>query len=768
MRRVLGAALVVFALVGDWLPAEAGHELTYYPSFYPQEIRIEPIAPAPAAALFQEKTLHAYIGSAPRFEGSVPDHLKSAESLGSFLLLTFNPASEVFKGRERRCAGAGGIMAALALQTEDFIFHPYPVTPFHSDYLHHLDRVQDFKETVLTQRPVNLPLKFRAQGQRAEALVRSRWKLDSGSWDASLEEVPLSRLMSGSAVRLNGWHGPPWKKEGWFQAYRLLAPVVSSPEEKRTAAAIYQRLVRGQYGDLRERLNLERRLVSSLTRSCERVVVGYAPRREYYNDDFSAGVQNIAFDSHLGLNSSIFVRTVKLKDFPWNGWLRLGIDEKPEAAWNPIAGFADGPGRLIWSALGDPALLPLPYNSSWISNRAVVDPKWGAAQDRSKGTPVPAGALLPEPGTGALRPVGKGKFSATKLTYRVLASPFHDGSQMDVADLLYPYVLAYRWGVKTRQDEGAYDPVIEAATGLIRSQLVGLRVVGVDRKVSRFAPDVTALWQILLVQVFLNYVSPDSQQVAALAPPWSPVPWHLLVLMEEAVRRGFAAFSKEEAERREVGWLDLARDESLKERLRGLVEEFERKRYRPAALEDLVPAEAARLRWGALKKFARESGHFIVTNGPYRLKGWSQDSTVLEVVRELSYPLGLGTFDRYAYPPRAVITAVKREANRVALEVDVEKVVKMQRTYTTVRERLRRETTRGLYGIRPESRYLLVGPDGSVVSAGTARLGNDERFVADLPARLPRGQYAFLVAIYPDGNTVNPSLKILRFRVNGT
>ncbi len=60
-----------------------------------------------------------------------------------------------------------------------------------------------------------------------------------------------------------------------------------------------------------------------------------------------------------GFNSPIFLRTVKLKDFPWNGWLALGIDARPAAAWNPIGGFTDPFGRLMWFALGDPAADPL-------------------------------------------------------------------------------------------------------------------------------------------------------------------------------------------------------------------------------------------------------------------------------------------------------------------------------------------------------------------------------------------------------------------------
>ncbi|MFQ5897789.1 MAG: hypothetical protein ACE5JN_06025 [Candidatus Methylomirabilia bacterium] len=760
VKRFAGAALLLISIFAGWAPARGGHGVVDIPSFYPQEITIETLDPASAAAQFEKNTLHVYLGSRPRFAGSVPGHLKSVESLDAFLVLTFNPASEAFKQAESRCGAARGILAALVGDAQDVVFSPYPVTSYHPDYLQHLDRIKEAKARAQAQSAINLALKFRARGEHAEALVRSRWKLNHDNWDVSLEEVAVNHLMSSSGARLNGWLGPPWMKEGWFHAYRLLASVLSDPDEQRVANTIYRRLVRGEDSGLTERLNLERRLIANLTRSCERVVVGYTLRREYYNDSFSEGVENIAFDSQLGMNSPVFVRTVKLKDFPWNGWLRLGINKKPEAAWNPVAGFTDAVGRLMWSTLGDSALLPLPYNGSWIPNR--IDPSVADGTD-SQGFQVPAVAVIPQAGTGGLQPVGKGTVSGAKIVYRVQASLFHDGTETEVADLLYPYILAYRWGVKVGDADRAYDPAIEAATALMRERLVGVRVVRVARKIKEIAPDIKVLQQTPVIEVYVNYLAPDSLQVAALAPPWSTVPWHLLALMEEAVQRGFAAFSKEEAERQKVAWLDLARDRSLRERLSALVNEFERNGYRPAALRDRVTAEAARLRWRALKKFAESRGHLLVTNGPYRLKKWSDHSSVFQVVRELTYPWGIGSFDRYAYPPRAVITQMKREANRVLIDVDVEKVVKVQRTHTIVRERLKRQAMRGFYRIRLDSRYVVVAPDGSVVGTGTARWDDEGRFVADLPERLPRGRYTFLVAIYLDGNSVNPATGILSF-----
>ncbi len=57
-----------------------------------------------------------------------------------------------------------------------------------------------------------------------------------------------------------------------------------------------------------------------------------------------------------------------------------------------------------------------------------------------------------------------------------------------------------------------------------------------------------------------------------MEPPWSTLPWHLIALMEEAVGRGWAAFSQAEATRRGVEWLDLVRSKQMNARLAALVD----------------------------------------------------------------------------------------------------------------------------------------------------------------------------------------------------
>ncbi len=98
-----------------------------------------------------------------------------------------------------------------------------------------------------------------------------------------------------------------------------------------------------------ERINLERELVRSLmSRLPTRWSRAIRSKREFFNTDFSAGIENVSFDALEGFISPMFLRTVKLKDYPWNGSLRLGIAAPPDAAWNPIGGLTDPFGRLTW------------------------------------------------------------------------------------------------------------------------------------------------------------------------------------------------------------------------------------------------------------------------------------------------------------------------------------------------------------------------------------------------------------------------------------
>src|SRR5439155_1042896 len=299
-------------------------------------------------------------------------------------------------------------------------------------------------------------------------------------------------LLATHGLSLDGWLGPPWLKDGWFHAYLLEAPGPA----RQAVEALYRRLVTGAFDSPIARIELERQLVSRLTAGCERVVLGYSVRREYFNAEFSQGVENIAWDSQTGFNSAIFLRTVKLKDFPWNGWLRHGMTSRPAAAWNPIAGFSDPAGRVLRAAVA----------------------------------------------------------------------------------------------------------FVEAATAPLRQALVGFRLVKVDAEVRTYS-DNTFTYVVPVIDVYVTGGALEAESLAALAPPWSALPWPVMVLMEEAVKRGVAAFSPGEARRRGVPWLDLARDPKTKAALAALVDTLAAQAYIPPALKRFVTADEAQTRWAALQTF---------------------------------------------------------------------------------------------------------------------------------------------------------------------
>ena len=755
-RRLLLLAALLVGWISPITRARADHALEFYPSFYPHEIRIEAMTPASAAARLANNSIHAYIGKDPFAGRPVPAHLGGADSLGSYLVVTFNPASGALGDRDTRCATSGKLVSALATRKEAYVVHPYPVTPYHEDYLQHFDLAESAKKRYAPRSDQSvspLALKIRVKGTLAEKVVPSAWRSTDKEWDAAVEEITTDDLLASARTGLNGWLGPPWIKEGWFHAYLLQAGVLADLSVKQAAEAIYQRLTTGAYHGATERFNLARRLVALLGGRCERLVAGYTVKREYFNkSDYSEGVENIAYDSQSGFNAPIFTRTVKLKDFLWNGWLRLGVETKPGAAWNPVGGFTDPVGRLVWSAVSDPALFPAPYGGSWIPNR--VRPTVTSGGSASDLVAVPTDALLPEPGTGVLRPVGEGKSARARIHYRVLASNFHDKIPMTVADLVYPFSFASR----------SHDPSIEASTALLREWLAGVKVLRAEQDVKDFG-EAKYTFQVHIVEVYLTHGLADSLQNASVAPPWSAVPWNLTVLMEEAVKRGFAAFSQVEAKQRGVPWLDLVRDKTLKERLAALVEEFRLQGYVPASMKGLVTPEQATARWTALKQFYDKRGHFLVTNGPYQIAQWSGDSVVLQAFRDFSYPLGLGSFNQYPIPRRAYVSKIEVRGGRLEIQAEIEKVFAFQRSYNIVREPLRPRSSKEETGDRPVCRYVAVGPDGEVSSAGTATYDDAGVFSVDLRGKVKPGLYTVLVALYLGENYVNPEVKAVQYRL---
>jgi hypothetical protein len=655
---MLGAGLAFFGT------AHAGHEFPFYPSFYPQEITVEALDARAAAQRLAKGTLHAYAGGEITAQPN-PAKTGSVASLGGYVVARFGSGG---------CAAARSMKDALGAGA---VWHPYPVTPFHADYLHHADRAEAARAATATQK----------------------------KFSGKLEIIDVGALMANASVRYNGWSGPPWIRQGWFHAYLLLAPAVADARIENAA----RRLMRGDYGSLEERINLERTLVALLQGGCERVVFGYTVRHEHYGADYSQGVENVGYDALEGLASAIFPRTVKLRDFPWNGWLNVAAPAPPSSAWNPVGGgFGDAFGRLVWSALADPAFLPSPHGRGWIENRVSA-----IVEKSEKPLVVPEDALFS---------AGRGKTATARIVYRVRNSAFHDGTSMSFADLVYAYAFA--------------NP----------EQLRGVRLLRVETETLAFGEDKLS-YEVPVIEVYLDGAS--GGDAATVAPPWTTLPWHLLALFEEGARRGYFMLSK----------FDPVRDTALVRKLAQLARELEERAYVPPALVPYVNAQEARARYRALREFHAAHGHWLVTNGPYLLDRWDGAKAVLGVFRDPTYPKGIGSFNAYAVPLKAHVTRIERRSYGAEVHTETEWLERLGRDTRIVRGSFAAKLAERLSAVAPPApvcHYLLIGRDGAVAAAGEVRAGADGRCLLQL-----KPGHRLVVAALLEGNAATAPIRIV-------
>jgi hypothetical protein len=284
--KLSGALIVLPAAAIAITAAWGGHELPVYPSFYPDRIEIRSLAPEQAADALRTGTIHAYIGGPSPFYGAPPKPVRVIESLGQLVLIRVNLVSPLAKDDASACGLITTVAGELAKRGQGFVLHPYPVTPFHGDYLYHADLAEAAKARFLARgnasphAPAD-QIKIKA----SEGLAAHYPELDQTTdWDVAVAGIDSAQLLQRAAVAVNGFEGPPWLKEGWFQAERILSGAVTEAALRQRIDGDRDRLAAGDFGSLAERINLERDLVRSLTSQC---------RVAFADDSLRANCQNI-------------------------------------------------------------------------------------------------------------------------------------------------------------------------------------------------------------------------------------------------------------------------------------------------------------------------------------------------------------------------------------------------------------------------------------------------------------------------------------------
>ena len=182
-----------------------------------------------------------------------------------------------------------------------------------------------------------------------------------------------------------------------------------------------------------------------------------------------------------------------------------------------------------------------------------------------------------------------------------------------------------------------------------------------------------------------------------------------------------------------------------------------------------MTAEEARARFRKLREFYAAHRHWLVTNGPYQLGKWDGRKAVLGVFRDASYPKGIGNFDPYAVPVHAYVTRIDARADGADVSTESEWLERLGREVRVARGSFAKRLAERITGkdatAAPVCHYMLVGEDGAVASAGSAKAdGNGTCHLEFASSAMLRGRrFRLVTAAVLEDNMDNLTVKIVLF-----
>ncbi|WP_448605502.1 hypothetical protein [Thermoflexus hugenholtzii] len=671
-------AILVFTLVLSQFYVNiglAGHENVQYQSYYPHEIRFLQVDNLDVAVrLFKNTTtsgrvegLHLYLGKIGKTEAKANYSIKYLNFITNIYLLRFSEFNRHLQNSKIRSVIAYGCINRNELAKEMLTSPLFiPLLPYHREtsYVKDIEeRLKTIECTDIFQELKILKVGFTAgQEDLADKIVEqiksnTGFKLNAekvsnpNDWDILVTRIDMPSYVLSKLSYINGVYYGTDTFEGTTFIKDLFLNGKEKPEQRIISEEdlfLYTRSIVSEW--------YERGFTYPLMYDIEYYI---------YNDDYDEGLHNMAWSPLVGLTEpSAFFRTVKIKLFPWNGWLLVGSPTVDKCKFNPFPVPGDQTCYGLWSVLSDPAFVLNPYNLTFEPNRAV-------AHEVIEGDfSLPSESLYFD--GKDVRVVGGEKIGANvKVLYRVLLGPYHHGVDMDVGDIVYALHFMKKW---VERDAG----LAKAAKDVLDT-LRGVRVLNVT-EVPFIIPNVlNSTKRYLWIEAYLKLEQVNSGRVVALTPPWSTLPWEILYLLDTVFEEG----------RLSIGDLDLVNRKTV-DLLTEKLKEFRTINAVPVQLRGIVKDTEAKKRWDSLMSWFNNTGNLMVTNGPYKLAKKSESEIVLKAFRDPTYPLGIGSYDhlnapRFARISKALLynnTGVNGQTVRFEAHVEVEDILFHARSYS--------------------------------------------------------------------------------------
>jgi peptide/nickel transport system substrate-binding protein len=349
----------------------------------------------------------------------------------------------------------------------------------------------------------------------------------------------------------------------------------------------------------------------------------------------SASLRGLVNDFGAGITSKyslINVRPTKDKS------LDIGVKQIYQGAWNNVGGFTDAYSLNIYSAVSDSGTFRNPYTGEIIPMRN----EW-----TSIATKGPLNRLVVSPDAKVWDPlrhiwINQNTTAMSTVTYKILYSNWHNGIPMDKSDLLYSYYFPFEWATNEGQNDKTFDPEYGSKVSSSLPLTKGIRFIRDD-----------------LVESYVDQWHYDEKEIAGSASLWTDVPWEITAATERLVTSGKFAYSRGEANSKNVDWLSLIIPQHAMA-IKSELQKMSAEGFVPAALKDIVSPADAKKRYDASIRWIDAHKHAIISNGPFFLDNFNPSGRTITIkaYRDNTYPFDQGHWSLFESPRLATVKKV--------------------------------------------------------------------------------------------------------------
>ncbi|WP_458747155.1 ABC transporter substrate-binding protein [Candidatus Nitrosocosmicus sp. T] len=346
-------------------------------------------------------------------------------------------------------------------------------------------------------------------------------------------------------------------------------------------------------------------------------------------NDYSAGIAN-----KLSLINAI-------KDDTNNSTLNIGMKEVYQGAWNNVKGCSDFYCRIIYSLIADTPTISNPYSGDPEPSRN----QWTNLVSKGPTDKV----IVPDDAitwNSHNQSWGKNKNQSnsalSKVTMQPLFSKWHNGEIMDKYDLMYSYYFPFEWSTDTKNADKTFDAEYSSLVFPTLSLIKGIKFY--DNSTFDTYVD---LWHY------------DKKLVPSYGTLWPSEPWEITAATERLVADSKLAYSKSDANIKQIDQLSLnlpVQSELIKQELVKMSNE----KYIPNALKGLVSLEYVLERYQASIDWINTHHNAVIGNGPYYLQTFNPTGgvVILNAFRDTTYPFKTGEYSDFKNPPELRVDTV--------------------------------------------------------------------------------------------------------------